>query len=52
MKRIDTKRYRFPDFDLVRPCRFKFDAEFVEAVEAKACEIVGKFITKEMNPVF
>ena len=52
MKRIDTKRYRFLDFDFVRPCRFKFDAEFAEAVEAKACEVVGKFITKEMNPVF
>jgi len=51
VKRIDTKRYRFPEFHFVRPCWFKFDAEFVEAVEAKACEIVGKFITKEMNPV-
>jgi hypothetical protein len=51
VKRIDTKRYKFPDFDFVRPCRFKFDVEFVEAVEAKACEIVRKFITKERKSI-
>jgi hypothetical protein len=51
VKRIDTKRYKFPDFDFVRPCRFKFDAKFVEAVEAKACEIVRKFITKERKSI-
>lgn len=49
VKKIDTKSYKFLDFDFTKPCRFKSNDEFVNAVEVKACETIGKFITKERN---
>ena len=48
-KKIKSKQYKYLDFEVVWPRRFKSDEEYVAAVEPKACEIVGKFITKEKN---
>lgn len=49
VKRIGNKSYKFPDFDSARPRWYKSDMEFVEALEAKACEILGTFIKKKRD---
>lgn len=49
VKKIKSKQYKYLDFEVVWPRQFKSDEEYVAAVEPKACEIVGKFITKEKN---
>jgi hypothetical protein len=49
VKRIGNKSYKFLDFDSARPRWYKSDMEFVEALEAKACEILGTFIKKKRD---
>jgi hypothetical protein len=46
---VRGKSYIFPDNESFRPKKYSEDAQFVSAVEIKAVEILGKFLTKEKD---
>jgi hypothetical protein len=49
LKKVVLKQYKFYNFEVSRPHRFKSKAKFLEVVKVNAYEIVGKFINKENN---
>jgi hypothetical protein len=49
VNKIGSKKYKIPNFEVVRPCHFKIDIEFTEAVKVKASELIRKIINKENN---
>jgi hypothetical protein len=46
---VNGKSYIFPDNESFRPKKYSEEAQFVSVVEAKAVEILRKFLKKEKD---